>query len=355
MTGLEVEQVPIEGRSPQRAWFDGLPTQVYEGDPQWSPASGTVATQCFDDAAAGIVEMHPVVVLRSGRAVARAAGIINPKAPGTQPGPAQGWLGLVECSPEDHDAGQLGIEDCQDWLQAQGCSEVVAPRTSALMSGLVVAGFDRPQVILTPHNPPWYADLLSTCGFRETSAMVALEFSRKRAPRFLRLPDSRIRIRHVDTDRLLEELEGIRRFQADTFAGSPGHLDRTPDQMQRLVSRLGAGLDPDLVLVAEDRVGETIGVLVCLTDVWQPRPPGADPDRARLLSIGVAPHWRGRGVAVAMGRALTAVLLTKGYQTLEASWVRHDNRRPQVLARALGGRVTRRCALLTWHAQNARR
>jgi GNAT superfamily N-acetyltransferase len=124
--------------------------------------------------------------------------------------------------------------------------------------------------------------------------------------------------------------------------------------MQRLVSRLGAGLDPDLVLVAEDLVGETIGVLVCLPDVWQPRPPDADPNRARLISIGVAPHWRGRGVAVAMGRALTAVLLTKGYQTLEASWVRQDNRRPQVLARALGARVTRRFALLTWHAQNAR-
>ncbi len=188
MTGLEVHQVPIAGRSPQRAWFDGIPAQVYEGDPQWSPASGTVATQCFDDAAAGIVEMHPVVVRRSGRAVARAAGIINPKAPGTQPGAAQGWLGLVECLPEDHDAGQLAIEHCQGWLQAQGCSEVVAPSMSALMSGLLVAGFDRPQVILTPHNPPWYADLFLSCGFRETSAMVALEFSRKRVPRFLRAP-----------------------------------------------------------------------------------------------------------------------------------------------------------------------
>jgi len=354
MRGLEVHQVPIAGRSPQRGWFDGIPAQVYEGDPQWSPASGTVATQCFDDAAAGIVEMHPVVVRRSGRAVARAAGIVSPKAPGTQPGAAQGCLGLVECVPKDHDAGQLAIEHCQGWLQAQGCSAVVAPSTSALMSGLLVAGFDRPQVILTPHNPPWYADLLSFCGFRETSAMVALEFSRKRVPRFLRLPDRQVRIRHLDTDRLPQELETIRRFQAETFAGSPGHLDRTPQQMQRLVSRLGAGLDPDLVIIAEDGVGETIGVLVCLTDLWQPRPPDADPDRARLLSIGVAPHWRGRGVAVAMGRALTAVLLTKGYQTLEASWVRQDNPRPQVLARALGARVTRRFALLTWHAQDHR-
>jgi GNAT superfamily N-acetyltransferase len=354
MNRLEVEQVPIEGRSSQRSWFDGLPAQVYAGDPLWSPASVTVAVQSFADAAAGIAGMHPVVVLRSGRPVARAAGIISPRGQGERAGARQGWLGLVECKPREGDAGQLAIEDCQSWLQAQGCSEVVAPHTSALMSGLLVAGFDRPQVILTPYNPPWYAQLLSACGFRETSWMVALEFTRERVPRFVGFPDSHVRVRPIETGRLHAELETIRRFQEDTFAGSPGHLDRTSEQMQRLVARLGAGLDPDLVMIAEDRLGETIGVLICLSDVWQPRPPGADPDRARLLSIGVAPGWRGRGVAVAMGRALTGVLLRKGYQTLEASWVRRDNRRPQVLARALGARETRRFALLTWQAQGAR-
>ena len=84
------------------------------------------------------------------------------------------------------------------------------------------------------------------------------------------------------------------------------------------------------------------------------RNPGRFPDRARLLTIGVAPGWRSRGVAVAMGRALTDVLLRKGYQTLEASWVLRDNTRPQALARALGARETRRFELLAWHAPGAR-
>jgi GNAT superfamily N-acetyltransferase len=353
MTELKVEQVPIEGRSPQRSRFDGLPARVYADDPLWSPASVTVATQSFDDAAAGVALMHPVVVLRSGRAVARAAGIINSRGDRERTGATQGWLGLVECLPGEGDAGRLAIEDCRGWLHAHGCGEVVAPRTSALMSGLVVAGFDRPQVILTPHNPPWYAELISACGFCTTSWTLAFEFTRERVPRFLGFPDSQVQVRPVDTGRIHEELETIRQFQEDTFAGRPGHLDRTPEQMQRLAATLAPGLDPDLLMIAEDRAGETIGVLICLPDVWQPRPPGADPDRARLLSIGVAPRWRGRGVAVAMGRALTGVLLKKGYQTLEASWVQHNNRRPQVVARALGARQTRRFALLSWHAPDA--
>jgi GNAT superfamily N-acetyltransferase len=352
VTGPEVEQVPIEGRSPQRGLFDGLPAQVYAGDPSWSPASGTVASQCFDDAAAGVLGMHPVVVMRSGRAVARAAGIVSPSGEGPT-GARQGWVGLVECWPGERDAGRRAVDDCRIWLQAQGCRDVVGPRTSALMSGLLVAGFDHPQAILTPHNPAWYAELFAACGFHVTTSSVALEFTRARVPRFRGFPDSRVRVRHVDAERTSEELETVRLFQQATFAGSPGHVDRTPEQMHRLVAGLEAGFDPDLVLIAEDRAGATIGVLVCLSDVWQPRPPGADPDRARLLTIGVAPGWRGRGVAVAMGRALTDVLLRKGYQTLEASWVLRDNTRPQALARALGARETRRFELLAWHAPGA--
>lgn len=352
MTGLEVEQVPIEGRSPERSLFDGLPAQVYGGDSLWSPASVTVASQCFDDAAAGVVGMHPVVAMRSGRAVARAAGIINPTAQGPS-GTRQGWVGLVECWPGEGDAGRRAVDGCRIWLQGQGCSEVLGPRTSALMSGLLVAGFDRPQAILTPHNPAWYAELFAACGFRVTTSSVALEFTRARVPRFLGFPDPRVRVRHTDAERTSEELETVRLFQQATFAGSPGHLDRTPEQMHRLVVGLEAGLDPELVLIAEDRAGATIGVLVCLSDVWQPRKPGADPDRARLLTIGVAPGWRSRGVAAAMGRALKNALLRKGYQTLEASWVLKDNTRPQALARALGARETRRFELLAWHAPGA--
>jgi ribosomal protein S18 acetylase RimI-like enzyme len=351
VTRLEVDHVPIEGRSSQRSWFDGLPAQVYRDDPRWSPASATIAAQTFAAAAAGDGQMHPVVVLRSGSPVARAAGILPPRGPGDPAEGPQGWIGLVECMPQEVNAGRLAITDCRTWLQAQGCREVVAPRTSPLMSGLLVAGFDRPQVILTPYNPPWYAQLLAACGFQQTSSMVALEFTRARVPRFVGSTDPRVRVRHLDTGRLQEELETIRLFQQDVFAGSPGHLDRTPEQMQHLVAGLGAGLDPDLVIIAEDRSGQTIGALICLADVWQPRPPGADPDRARLLTIGVAPGWRGRGVAVAMGRALAGILLQKGYRTLEGSWVLRDNRRPQALARALGARETRRFALLTWHAQ----
>jgi ribosomal protein S18 acetylase RimI-like enzyme len=354
MTALAVEQVPINAATAQRSWFEQLPMQVYTGNSFWSPASDSVVTQAFADADEGIIEMYPVVVVRSGRAVARAAAMLRPFGVKQEDNSAAGWLGLIECVPEERDAGYLAIEACCRWLRERGRTEVVAPQASELMSGLLVGGFDRPQTILTPYNPQWYAELLSTCGFSVTGSMVALEFSREHVPRFFGRVDSRVQIRRIDTRRLPEELETIRRFQHDTFADSPAHLDRTPEQMQRLVERLGEALDPDLVVIAEDRDGEVVGVLVCLSDAWQPRPVGSAPDRARILTIGVAPKWRGKGVAVAMGRELTGILLQKGYRNVEASWVRQENRRPQVVARALGARETRRFALYTRHLADAR-
>jgi ribosomal protein S18 acetylase RimI-like enzyme len=354
MSTLTVEQVPIDTATAQRSWFERLPRQVYKGNSFWSPASDSVATQAFADADEGIIEMCPVVVVRSGRAVARAAAMLHPLGVRQEASPGAGWLGLIECLPDEREAGYLAIEACCHWLRERGRTEVVGPQSSELMSGLLVGGFDRPQTILTPYNPRWYSGLLSTCGFSVTGSMVALEFSREHVPRFVGSSDSRVLIRRVDTSRVPEELETVRRFQQDTFADSPAHLDRTRHQMQRLFERLGGGLDPDLVVMAEDRDGEAVGVLVCLSDAWQPRPVGSAPDRARILTIGVAPKWRGKGVAVAMGRELTGILLQKGYRKVEASWVRQENWRPQVVARALGARETRRFALYKRHLADAR-
>jgi ribosomal protein S18 acetylase RimI-like enzyme len=171
--------------------------------------------------------------------------------------------------------------------------------------------------------------------------MRAYRFTRDRVPSFRGALPPGVRVRAADAHRLAAELEQVAAFQRATFRGHEGHVERTPGQMQLLVRRLGAALDPDLVLVAEDRKGVAVGVLVCLVDTWQRRAAGAVPDRARLLSVGVLPGWRGRGIAMAMGQALASALLERGYRTLEASWVARLNTRPNVLVRALGGEPTR--------------
>jgi ribosomal protein S18 acetylase RimI-like enzyme len=358
VSGLEVRVVPLDGDCPERTAFDALPGLVYADLGSWSPRSEVVTRECIEDAVAGRVRMHAVVALRAGRPVARAAAFVGPAgqpAPsgtGARSGAASGSVGLVECLPDEPSAGQQVIMRCVRWLHHEQVGPLVAPRAPGLMSGLLVDGFDQPQTILTPYNPPGYGALLDSCGFRTATEMRAYRFTRERVPSFRGASAPGVRVRPADAGGLAAELERIAAFQRATFRGHPGHVDRTPGQMGLLAQRLGGALDPDLIMLAEDRSGVVVGVLICLVDTWQRRAEGTAPDRARLLSVGVLPGWRGRGIAMAMGQSLASALLERGYRTLEASWVARRNTRPNLLVRALGAEPVRRFELRQWAPPN---
>jgi GNAT superfamily N-acetyltransferase len=331
------------------AAFLALPHQVYAADPAWAPQSEEVVAERLADAAAGRIALHAVVALADGRPLARAAAIHEPAAVGPD-GRPEGWVGLVECLPDEQGqaAGVAVLAACRDWLLARGAGRVVAPRTDPLLAGLLVAGFDQPQLVATTHNPPGYLEVFRRAGAQEITRLLAYRFTRDHVPSFPAGIGRGVEVRGARPERLAEEVRRVHAFQGAVFRPGVGHLPRDEAATQRLATRLLPLLDPELVLFAQDRSGELVGVLVCLPDAWQSRREGIAPDRARLVSIGVLPGWRRRGVALAMGAALAERLLAKGYQLLEASWVRGRNRPPQLLAAAVGARPSREFALLAW-------
>jgi ribosomal protein S18 acetylase RimI-like enzyme len=335
--------------APSAAAFRALPWAVYADDPCWAPASESLVSERFADAAAGRIGLHAVVALVGDLPVARGAAILEPAAC-DDAGRPQGWIGLVECLPgaDETAAGVAVVERCRAWLAGQGAARVVGPRVDGLVAGLLVDGFDQPQVVLTTHNSASAPALWRAAGARTATSMLSYRFSRDRVPRFPRRTAPGVRVRAADPADLAAEVERVHAFQAEVFRGGAGHLPRSAEQTERLAQRLLPLLDPDLVLLAEDRTGEVVGVLVCLPDAWQRRSDGQAPDRARLVSIGVRDGWRRTGVALAMGAALAERLLERGYQHLEGSWVLGANRPPQLVAAALDARASRRFELLTW-------
>jgi GNAT superfamily N-acetyltransferase len=335
--------------------FLALPARVYAGDPWWAPRSEKVVTQRLEDAAAGRIDLHAVVAVADGRPVARAAAIQEPDAVDVH-GRSEGWIGLFECLDDElaHAAGVAVLEHCRAWLSARGAGRVIGPRTDALLAGLLVAGFDQPQLVATAHNPPGYLDVFTRAGAVEASRMLAYRFTRDRVPSFPARIGRGIEVRGARSEHLADEVARIHAFQRAVFRPGIGHLRRDEAGTARLAERLLPLIDPDLVLIAEDRAGRVTGVLICLPDAWQPRDEGAAPDRARLVSIGVLPGWRRRGVALAMGAALADRLLARGYRLLEASWVLGRNRPPQLLAAALGARPSRAFVLFAWEPGRGR-
>lgn len=340
-----INLVPIEGSAiGDSAAFRQVAVDVYRDDPQWAVASEDIIAERAFDAAEGRVEMQGVVALAAGRPVARAVAIVEPDAR-DRFGRAEGWIGLFECLRDHPDAGVAVLQDRRSWLRPRASGGISVPRTDALRGGLVTSGFDRPQLVLTPHNPDYYAHLLARAGFAPQTSMVSYLFTRAKAPTIRVPPGLGVRVRSVETADWDRELRRLHDFQEAVFARRNNRVPRELEATTSLARRLLPMVDPDLVLVAEDSSGLLVGVLVCLPDTWQERAPSLDPDRARLLSVGVRAGWRGRGAAIAMGAALEDRLLAKGYQTLEASWIQNTNARPRRLARALGASPSRTITL----------
>ncbi len=327
------ELLHFESADPGVDPFRELAPVVYEEDPVWAPQSEGAIDECLAWAEAGEIEIRATVAMDGDRPVARAMAIL--------PGVEQGWVGLFECLPDATQAGVLVLEECVAWLRGRGVSEAMGPRTDELRVGLLIDGFDRPHTVFTAHNPAYYAEVFEAAGFGIRRRMFSFEFSRDRVPTFRDLPIGKVTVRSPDPARVHDDLARIEAFQDSVFRSGPGRVRRSAGRSRSLARRLLPMLDLDLVVMAEDKAGETIGVVICLPDVWQPPPV----DRARLVSVGVAPGWRGKRVSMAMASETVGRLLAKGYRTLEGSWVMEDNTRTQVLAKALGGRPGRVFAL----------
>jgi len=318
------------------AAFRHLPRLVYRDDPLWAPQSEGAVDECLQRAQRGAIEIEMAM---SAGAEARAVAILT-SGDGAEIG-RQGQVGLFECLAGSPDAGVAVLEHCVDWLWSRGARRVVAPRVDQLRAGLQVSGFDLPQTIFTAHNPPHYADMFRAVFDTET-LMNSFLFSKKRVPRFRPSRKGAFSIRRFDPEHLDTELARVEDLQREVFAGRIGYMARDHSSARQTMVNLLPVLDPDLIVMACNDDECLIGLLICVPDAWQ----AADAvDRARLMSVAVAPDWQRRGVAMTMGSELARTLLVKGYQTLEGSWVLESNRRTLRLARLLGAEPGRKFAL----------
>jgi hypothetical protein len=323
------------------AQFLQVARQVYAADPHWVPQSEAAFESLL--ASAGSTFVRPLLCLREGEVLARAVAILNPGA-SNELGQPVGYIGFFECLPEQAPAGVAVLLAAEGLLRAQGAVSIQAPRVDNMLMGLVVERFDLPQTVLTPHNPPYYAGILREAGYRVRETLCTYTFERTSAITFpLVRPGFHTRV--FNRQNLEAEVQIFHALQQEIFGHQPGWVARSLEEDRQMISEMLPMLDDELVIIAEDRTGRAVGLLVCLPDVYQAYR-GAPIDNARAISIGVIRPLVDKGLGVLMGLHLARNLTAKGYRTLEASWVREENVAPQnMLTRRFLGRPGRKFAL----------
>jgi hypothetical protein len=343
----------------------------YRCDPNWVPPLPGEERDTFDprrNPSLEGVEARRWVLLSGGRPVGRTAAF----APGHRPG--IGYVGFFE-SPDDAEASRLLLDAAEGWLAARGRLECYGPIavTPRDRIGLLIEGFERPPMLFTPYNPPYYRALLERAGWTPHLFLGAFGWDPAYAdPRGVwSLADrasagSSITIRRLRTSRLGDETRLIAHLINETLADA-WHFDpiteREAADMARLLRPI---LDPSVALIAEDRQGPC-GVALGLPDVnWLWRRAGGTLwpfgwarllrwrrhiPQLRILVLGLAGRVQTTGLAARLIADLLSAGLAGGYRRGELSQIYEQNGRMSRMLVRMGFPPVRRYAVFTRHLE----
>ena len=366
-----VRVLPVAGKS-ELDRFMKLPYRIYAGDRKWvAPLLVDVRT-AFDPKKHPFYEhseVQPFVATRDGAIVGRIAAINNRNHVSFHDEPV-GFFGWFECI-DDQEVADAVFEAAAAWLRERGLETMRGPVSHSTneVTGLLIEGFEHSPAIMMPYNPPYYADLIENAGFIEAKTLVAYDLQHGSPPEYITRIEARLRkrlgvsIRSIRLDRFEEELGIVRKVYNAAWERNWGFVPMTDAELAFMAHELKAVVkkDPDLVFIVEDADGEPIGFSLSLRDynqairhakgrlfpfgllkiLWHAR----NILRVRVLTLGIVPEWRGKGLDTLMYLRVIRVANAKDIDNGEFSWCLEDNvaiRRP---LEKLGSQVYKRYRL----------
>lgn len=361
---LTPEVVPVRRRRESRA-FALVPSRIYARDGNWIPPLPGEEQDAFDPAQTPVlasIKWQRWVLLDQGTPAGRIAAFTSATHP------EDGYFGFFECLDRPaHASALLGAAEA--WLAAQGCRRCFGPIqvTPRDRLGLLIEGFERPAMLFTPYNPPYYAALLADAGYEPAIRLSAYGWAPESADpgrigevAFRAATGSSIRLRPLRLGALRAETRLMARLINATLAEA-WHFDPISEQEADAMARqLRPILDPAIALVAEDQAGPC-GVALAMPDVnwlwaraggrllplgwarmlrWYRHIP-----QARMMALGLLPRVHGTSLAIRMIAELHRAGLARGYRRGELSQVFDENRGMRRLLERMRLPIVRRYAI----------
>ncbi len=172
-----VEIVKVASPSETQRFLD-VPFDLYRGQSAWSPPLRLERKEQLDpqkNPAARNLDRQLFVAVQNGRDVGRIAAFTNPDHD-AQHDSETGFFGYFDAV-NDPEVLSVLLQSAQTWLQKKRRSRIVGPAQWSVNEevGLLVDGFDHPNVLLMPYGRPYYAPAVEAEGFTKTIDMIAFQ------------------------------------------------------------------------------------------------------------------------------------------------------------------------------------
>jgi hypothetical protein len=258
-----------------------------------------------------------------------------------------GCFGFFECM-NDPDVAAALFDAAGDWLRHRGMEIMRGPMSFSTHGefGLQIEEFNSPGVLLLPHNPLYYQDLIEWYGFSKAIDLYSYEAPEggptdalvQAVESVARDPD--IRIRRPTMKRYDEEVRHLQRLYNSSYSSNWGFTPLTDDLATYMAKILKPLIEPDVSFLAEVK-DEVVGFGVTLRDYsallrqmngrffpfgWMKFLRSKKSiDSLLLLLIGLSPEHRHKHIAALMLFRGWQALLDKGYKRIRTGLIFENN------------------------------
>ncbi|HHI80772.1 MAG TPA: GNAT family N-acetyltransferase [Planctomycetes bacterium] len=241
----------------------------------------------------------------------------------------------------------LGV--AEDFLRAKGLHQMRGPieLSTNYTCGLQVTTFDLPPMLEMNQHPPGMDAWHKSYGLEGVKDLLAfrireeeLDLQRLQRVRAISQKRSKARIRTLDLKRFPQEVQVLHKVYVQAWEKNFGFAPMSKEEFEAAAKDFKTILDPRLCLVAEQE-GEAVGFLLALPDahqgfracngrlfpfgIFQFLSAMRKVHSLRVLTLGVIPKLRGKGLDARLILELIERGLQAGYNEAELSWVLEDN------------------------------
>jgi GNAT superfamily N-acetyltransferase len=348
-TTLEVS--PVASRADLKA-FMKLPWKIYQNDPHWVPPLLGELEKVLDP------KQHPYhehaetalfLARRNGEVVGRISAQVNHLYNEFHEAKV-GNFGFFECI-DDIEVARALLDTAFEWNQKRHMTLLMGPMNFSTNEefsspGVLIEGFDHPPAVMMAHSPKYYSRLLEDCGFTKSKDLLSYWLAGEEPPERLVKGVARIKkaqnvvVRSLNMKDLDGEIERIKEVYNAAWERNWGFVPMTEAEFDHMAKSMRPVINPHLCAVAEID-GEPVGFALELPDLnrafkhmngrllpfgwakflWYKR----KIDSARVLTLGVKPAHRQKGIDSMLIIHLYIEGNKAGFPKGECSWILEDN------------------------------
>jgi len=333
--------------------FIDLPNRLYGNDPNYVTPLKSERLEFFDRSKNPFyraAKTRLFLARRDGETVGRIAECVN-FAHNDYHVEQTGFFGFFDCI-DDFEVASTLLKTAMIELKRAGMERMRGPVNFSTNHecGFLVEGFDSPPVVMMTYNPPYLPRLAGKFGLKKAVDLLAYKLTRDNPipERVLRIVDklrqrAGVTVRNLNLSDFESEIRKVRAIYNEAWEDNWGFVPMTEDEFNHMAKGLKQIVDPDLVFIAEHEE-RPVAFLMAVPDVNQAlihlkgklMPTGLFKllwhtkisnkiDGIRVLTLGVAPEFRKRGLDSILYVDIYTRGVERGYKWAELSWILETN------------------------------